>query len=201
MNVVARIPLPPRVYRRVLKTKRRWDPYREGSLRYMGYANEVGEALEKYLPDWGLPASYCVAASYVLFDTLDKGQRAYETTPKEERFEETFRVSLETFTWQMLASVFWPGGVIRLTVNTINFLMPNDNEYLSTVLGILLIPIIVRPIDETVDKVVENCLSKLLRGKVRTTEDVEMLFWSATSSFSVPPVLFAIASVLKKLKT
>ncbi len=49
------------------------DPYRETSLRYMGYANELGEAFTSYLPEWGLPASYCVAASYVMFDTIDKG--------------------------------------------------------------------------------------------------------------------------------
>ena len=61
----------------------------------MGYANEVGEALENYLPDWGLPASYCVAATYVMFDTLDKGQKAFDAAPKEERFEESLKASKE----------------------------------------------------------------------------------------------------------
>ena len=51
------------------------DPYRETSLRYMGYANELGEAFTSYLPDWGLPASYCVAAAYVMFDTIGPPQR------------------------------------------------------------------------------------------------------------------------------
>ena len=39
------------------------DPYRDTSLRYMGYANEVGEAFTAFIPEWGVPASYCVAAS------------------------------------------------------------------------------------------------------------------------------------------
>lgn len=195
MNAFARLPVPPRVYRRVLRTKRRFDPYRETSIRYMGYANEVGEALENYLPDWGLPASYCVAATYVMFDTLDKGQKAFDTAPREERFEESLKASTETFIWQILASLFWPGGVIRLTVNIIDLLIPGDDEYISTVLGILLIPVIVRPIDEFVDDIMEDSVSKVLRG------DMTLALWNMMGSVSVPPILYIFAALIKKLKT
>jgi len=195
MNIVARLPVPPRMYRRVLRTKRRFDPYRETSIRYMGYANEVGEALEDYLPEWGLPASYCVAATYVMFDTLDKGQKAFDAAPKDERLEETLKASTETFIWQILASLFWPGGVIRLTVNIIDYLTPGENEYLSTVLGILLIPVIVRPIDEFVDGIMEDSISKVLRG------DVTMAMWNMMGSVSVPPILYIFGTLIKKLKT
>src|SRR6056300_1919746 len=195
MNAVARLPVPPRVYRRVLRTKRRFDPYRETSIRYMGYANEVGEALENYLPEWGLPASYCVAATYVMFDTLDKGQKAFDTAPRDERLEESLKASTETFIWQLLASLFWPGGVIRLTVNVIDFMIPGDNENISTALGILLIPVIVRPIDEFVDEIVEDSVSKVLRG------DMTMALWNMMGSVSVPPILYIFATLIKKLKT
>ena len=192
MQAVARLPVPPRVYRRVLRTRRRFDPYRETSIRYMGYANEVGEALEDYLPTWGLPASYCVAATYVLFDTLDKGQKAFDTSPRDVRFEEGIRASSETLVWQLLASVFWPGGVIKLTVNTIDFLVPIDNEYLPTVVAILLIPMIVRPIDELVDKIMEESVSKVLRG------EMAMALWNIVS---VPQFLYIFASIIKRFKT
>jgi fission process protein 1 len=195
MNVVSRLRVPPRLYRRVLRTKRRFDPYRETSIRYMGYANEVGEALENYLPEWGLPASYCVAATYVIFDTLDKGQKAFDAASRDERLEESLKASTETFIWQVLASLFWPGGVIRLMVNVIDLMIPGDNEYISTALGILLIPVIVRPIDEFVDEIMEDTVSKVLRG------DVTMALWNMMGSVSVPPILYIFAALIKKLKT
>lgn len=195
MNVVSRLRVPPRVYRRVLRTRRRFDPYRETSIRYMGYANEVGEALENYLPDWGIPASYCVAATYVIFDTLDKGQRAYDSTPRGERFEETMRASTETLVWQLLASIIWPGGVIKLAVNVIDFFIPIDNDFLPTFIGILLIPVIIRPIDVFVDQLMEDTISKVIRGDMTTA------LWNMMTSVSVPPVLYIIGSIIKKIKT
>ena len=195
MNVVSRLRVPPKVYRRVLRTRRRFDPYRETSIRYMGYANEVGEALENYLPDWGIPASYCVAATYVIFDTLDKGQRAYDSTPRGERFEETMRASTETLVWQLLASIIWPGGVIKLAVNVIDFFIPIDNDFLPTFIGILLIPVIIRPIDVFVDQLMEDTISKVIRGDMTTA------LWNMMTSVSVPPVLYIIGSIIKKIKT
>jgi len=195
MNVVSRLRVPPRVYRRVLRTRRRFDPYRETSIRYMGYANEVGEALEDYLPEWGLPASYCVAATYVIFDTLDKGQRAYDSTPREDRFEETLRASTETLVWQLLASIIWPGGVIKLFVNVIDLIIPYDDTILPTFIGILLIPVIIRPIDVFVDLLMEDTISRVIRGY--TT----IALWNMMTSVSIPPVLYIIGSVIKKIKT
>jgi len=195
MNVVSRLRVPPKVYRRVLRTRRRFDPYRETSIRYMGYANEVGEALEDYLPDWGLPASYCVAATYVIFDTLDKGQRAYDSTHREDRFEETLRASTETLVWQLLASIIWPGGVIKLFVNVIDLIIPYDDTILPTFIGILLIPVIIRPIDVFVDLLMEDTISRVIRG------DTTIALWNMMTSVSIPPVLYIIGSVIKKIKT
>lgn len=41
-----------------------FDPLRDGPLRYMGYANELGEAFAAWLPAFGVPASYCIALGY-----------------------------------------------------------------------------------------------------------------------------------------
>jgi hypothetical protein len=196
MNIVARLPLPPRVYRRVLKTRKRLDPYRETSLRYIGYANEIGEALENYLPDWGLPASYCVTGSYVLFDTLDKSQQTYETSD-EKKLEETLFITTETLCWHLFASYYWPGGVIGFVVNTIKFLSGTDNNSIPTVMSILMIPYIIRPIDEIVDKLVENIISKLIRGKSVSLDDVNILLMNVY----VPPVLLTLITIIKKFKT
>jgi fission process protein 1 len=182
------------------------DPYRETSLRYMGYANELGEAFTTYLPDWGLPASYCVAASYVMFDTIDKGQKAFDAAEEEDKIIDTLRISTETLTWQMLASVFWPGSIIRVIVNASATMISNshlDDElhFLPTLIGLAAIPAIVKPIDTTVDKLMENSISKVINGEIKTPEDASAAFMTTVGSFSVPPIMFFIAAAIKKLKT
>src|SRR5210317_268612 len=182
------------------------DPYRETSLRYMGYANELGEAFTSYLPEWGLPASYCVAASYVMFDTIDKGQKAFDAAEEEDKLTDTLRISAETLTWQMLASVFWPGSIIRVIVNASATMISNrhlDNElhFLPTLIGLMAIPAIVKPIDTTVDKLMENSISKVINGEIKTPEDASSAFMTTVGSFSVPPIMFFIAAAIKKLKT
>jgi len=182
------------------------DPYRETSLRYMGYANELGEAFTTYLPEWGLPASYCVAASYVMFDTIDKGQKAYDAADEGEKFQDTLRISAETLTWQMLASVFWPGSIIRVIVNASATMISNRHlddqlHFLPTLIGLMAIPVIVKPIDTTVDKLMENSVSKVINGEIKTPEDASAAFMTTIGSFSVPPIMFFIAAAIKKLKT
>ena len=178
------------------------DPYRETSLRYMGYANELGEAFTSYLPEWGLPASYCVAASYVMFDTIDKGQKAFDAAEEEDKIIDTLRISTETLTWQMLASVFWPGSIIRVIVNlSANIVSNDDLHFVPTIVGLLAIPLIVKPIDTTVDKLMENSISKVINGEIKTPEDASAAFMTMAGSFSVPPIMFFIAAAIKKLKT
>jgi fission process protein 1 len=173
------------------------DPYRETSLRYMGYANELGEAFTSYLPDWGLPASYCVAASYVMFDTIDKGQKAYDAAEEEDKVIDTLRISTETMTWQMLASVFWPGSIIRVIVNMADHMAGNDHQFLPTLVGLAAIPLIIKPIDTTVDKLMETSISKVIHGEIKTPEDASSAFMTTMGSVSVPPAMYLLADVVK----
>jgi len=173
------------------------DPYRETSLRYMGYANELGEAFTSYLPDWGLPASYCVAASYVMFDTIDKGQKAYDAAEEEDKVIDTLRISTETMTWQMLASVFWPGSIIRVIVNMAAHMAGNDHQFLPTLVGLAAIPLIIKPIDTTVDKLMETSISKVIHGEIKTPEDASSAFMTTMGSVSVPPAMYLLADVVK----
>jgi len=173
------------------------DPYRETSLRYMGYANELGEAFTSYLPEWGLPASYCVAASYVMFDTIDKGQKAFDAAEEEDKIVDTLRISTETLTWQMLASVFWPGSIIRVIVNMAAHMAGNDHQFLPTLVGLAAIPLIIKPIDTTVDKLMETSISKVINGEIKTPEDASTAFATTMGSVSVPPVMYLLADFIK----
>ena len=46
------------------------DIYRDTPLRYMGYANEVGESFVAFLPVWGVPATYGVAGTYARLESM-----------------------------------------------------------------------------------------------------------------------------------
>ena len=182
------------------------DPYRDTSLRYMGYANEVGEAFTAFIPEWGVPASYCVAASYVMFDTIDKGQKAYETADEENKIQDALKVSTETMVWQMLASVFWPGSIIRVIVNMSDHMLAQkltgNDQYahvLATLFGLMAIPMIIKPIDTTVDKVMETSISKVIHGEIKTPEDASVAFMTTAGSLSVPPIMYSLASYIKKV--
>jgi fission process protein 1 len=201
------ITLPTAAYRPSIKHSKRFkiystayknvDPYRETSLRYMGYANELGEAFTSYLPEWGLPASYCIAASYVMFDTIDKGQKAFDAAEEEDKLIDTLRISTETLTWQMLASVFWPGSIIRVIVNMAAHMAGDDHQFIPTLVGLAAIPLIIKPIDTTVDKLMESSISKVINGEIRTQEDASTAFTTTMGSVSVPPFMYLLADVVK----
>mmetsp|Transcript_103173 Transcript_103173/g.199922 ORF Transcript_103173/g.199922 Transcript_103173/m.199922 type:complete len:484 (-) Transcript_103173:95-1546(-) len=52
-----------------------FDIWRDSLLRYLGYSNELGEALRPVFPA-AYFASYCAAFAYVFADSVDKGGRA-----------------------------------------------------------------------------------------------------------------------------
>lgn len=166
------------------------DIYRDTPLRFLGYANECGEAFAAWLPAGGVPASYAVAIAYVLADTLDKTRKAWARTEREEctieealekecqgevpaalRLVHTGSSMVDTLLWQLLASVFWPGSFIHLTVaatragiEAASASAPQVHDALAasasagvdvekvlpTLAGLAAIPFIVHPIDSTV---------------------------------------------------
>ena len=155
------------------------DIWRDTPLRYLGYANECGEAFRAFLPGWGVPASYAVAIGYVLADTADKAVKEWEKPAQCSSGVRGARVvasAADALFWQLLASVFWPGSVIHLvvaaTTKTLEVLPGADSAAAAiaaalpvdaagpavlasvpTALGLVTIPFIVEPIDETVHKV------------------------------------------------
>ncbi|GAB4814438.1 hypothetical protein N2152v2_001484 [Parachlorella kessleri] len=118
--------------------KTEYDPLRDGPLRYLGYANELGEAFAAWLFQGGVPLSYAVAISYVLFDTWDK----YNKTRADAQQKLTARqdmpasvdkaklisaIALErgvdTVVWQLIASVAAPGYTIHTIVAIVRELL------------------------------------------------------------------------------
>lgn len=150
------------------------DIWRDTPLRYLGYANEIGEGFRPIVPQLVIP-SYAVAVAYVLADTGTKYSTADERRKRAE--EESGNgpaaaapspaaVAIDTVTWQMLASVAIPGLMINRTVwfakqgvdlaprlpkaLPLRALLcnPTVKRWLPTAVGLAVIPLIVEPIDK-----------------------------------------------------
>lgn len=114
--------------------KTEYDPLRDGPLRYLGYANELGEAFAAWLFPGGVPLSYAVAIGYVLFDTADKYSKTYKDAqaklrarplPAEVNIDKlVWTIGLErgvdTLVWQLIASVAAPGYTIHTVVSIVS---------------------------------------------------------------------------------
>lgn len=104
------------------------DIWRDTPVRYLGYANECGEALRALLPPAGVPASYALAIGYVLADTMDKAFKEWELSGRCEtgpsgamRAMRVATTAFDALSWQLLASVFVPGSVIHFTYSVMTF--------------------------------------------------------------------------------
>ncbi|KAF4666698.1 Mitochondrial fission process protein 1 [Perkinsus olseni] len=131
------------------------DLYRDTPVRLLGYANELGESFKYLISRPAYLTTYGVAIAYVLADTFDKTKRA-------ERRQQ-WKVALDTLGWQMLASVAIPGLVINRVVWTTRRVMQErqlTNKLLPTYLGLACIPLIVTPIDRTIDWLFDNTIRK-----------------------------------------
>lgn len=126
------------------------DIYRDSLLRYCGYANEVGEAFRPLVPVEVVYFSYVIAITYILADSVDKGKKGSE-------FAGVVGGTLgaiDTFCWQMLASVLFPSFIINRAVLLLISLQaegslppPFDISFLPTAVGLLLIPAVILPLD------------------------------------------------------
>lgn len=130
--------------------KTEYDPLRDGPLRYLGYANELGEAFAAWLFAGGVPLSYAIAIGYVCFDTVDKyrktladarlklGTRAMPDSVDLEKLISTigFERGLDTLVWQLIASVATPGYTIHTVVALATWAL-NKAEESAQVLGAL----------------------------------------------------------------
>uniref|UniRef100_A0A452HT70 Mitochondrial fission process protein 1 n=1 Tax=Gopherus agassizii TaxID=38772 RepID=A0A452HT70_9SAUR len=139
------------------------DLYRDTWVRYLGYANEVGESFRAIVPISLVWASYGVATTYVMADAIDKGKKA--------GMPELTQVAVavvDTFVWQALASVAIPGFTInRICAASLYFLGTMTHwplpirKWMTTAIGLSAIPVIIKPIDRSVDFLMDSSLRKL----------------------------------------
>ncbi|XP_035680662.1 mitochondrial fission process protein 1-like [Branchiostoma floridae] len=151
--------------------KKEVDIYRDTLLRYLGYANEVGESFRALVPVSVVWGSYAVATAYCTADAVDKGRKMAKN-PKVEPAEKTKKVTqavVDTFVWQGLASVAIPGFTInRICALSLYLLRKSTNlplpvrKWATTAVGLSAIPVIIHPIDRSVDYLLDSTLRKWL---------------------------------------
>ncbi|XP_017769197.1 PREDICTED: mitochondrial fission process protein 1 [Nicrophorus vespilloides] len=141
------------------------DLYRDTPVRYLGYANEVGEAFRKIIGGKWVAATYGVATLYVLADTYDKSSKCHDGGAATKKVVYT---AADTLLWQMLASVAIPGLTINRVCAASAYLLKNNKnlgkmpkKWAVTAIGLATIPIIIKPIDHMVDTVLDNTFRKL----------------------------------------
>lgn len=135
------------------------DIYRDTPVRLLGYANEVGEAFRALVHVNWVRASYGVASIYVLADTRDKAVKMWKK-PADQldpdlKKKEVAAAAFDTLLWQALASVIIPGFTINrvCAASLIGLarvapkLSSNTRKWMTTGLGLGVIPFIVHPID------------------------------------------------------
>nr|XP_003226850.1 PREDICTED: mitochondrial fission process protein 1 [Anolis carolinensis] len=148
------------------------DLYRDTWLRYLGYANEVGESFRAIVPVSLVWASYGVATAYVTADAVDKGKKAAALQAQQGGgvAKGATLAVVDTFIWQALASVIIPGFTINRICAASLYLLASRTrwplpvrKWATTALGLSAIPFIIKPIDRSVDFLMDSSLRKLYK--------------------------------------
>ncbi|XP_042297610.1 mitochondrial fission process protein 1 isoform X2 [Sceloporus undulatus] len=137
-----------------------------------GYTNEVGESFRAVVPVSVVWASYGIATAYVTADAVDKGKKAATAAEEEGRARRATVAVADTFVWQALASVAIPGFTINRICAASLYLLGRmthwplaARKWATTALGLSAIPFIIKPIDRSVDFLMDSSLRKLYKAK------------------------------------
>ncbi|KAM3937529.1 mitochondrial fission process protein 1 [Leptodactylus fuscus] len=155
------------------------DLYRDTWVRYLGYANEVGESFRALIPKTLVWATYGVATAYVTADAVDKGRKAAQkNTDGPDRAADVTVAVVDTFVWQALASVAIPGFTINRICAASLYLMGRVTcwplpvrKWATTAVGLSAIPFIIKPIDRSVDFLLDSSLRKLYNTHDRNPDE------------------------------
>jgi len=156
------------------------DIYRDTLLRYAGYANEVGEAFAPLVPAVVVPASYGVAITYVIADTVDKFRKSLSGGLYKQGSITTCALieGVDALVWQLAASVALPGytihQVVAIAVTLLSAAGLTDTggpiDALPTVIGLVTIPFIVKPLDELAEVGMDVTFRKVFKPYLETCE-------------------------------
>ena len=140
---------------KTIQSEDRSDIFRDTPIRYLGYANEVGESFRNVVHRNVVRFSYVISGSYVIADAVSKAQQPDAPV---------LRTFADVAIWQGLASVMIPGFVINRICWGANRSIKHHKykSIIVTTSGLLAIPLIIKPIDHTVD----TFMDKFMRPKV-----------------------------------
>jgi len=153
-----------------------YNIFRDSLLRYCGYANEIGESFRYQYPKLVVP-TYAVAFGYCLADAASTGYSSYQksqNSPGDDQTQDLKQAAtgaFDTLLWQSLASVMIPGATINLIVKAARFAVPRSPvalpvavaTWLPTAAGLGSIPLIIHPIDGSVDYLLDNTTRTLYK--------------------------------------
>jgi fission process protein 1 len=149
-------------------SKQDYNVFRDTPVRYLGYANEVGESFRYQFPKFVAP-SYVVAFGYCLMDATSNGYSTWNShdPTKTERSREVSAALAtgDTLLWQTFASVLIPGMCInmivkasRLAVSSATSLPTVVAAWAPTAIGLGSVPLIIQPIDHAVDYLMDSTI-------------------------------------------
>lgn len=139
------------------------DIFRDTPLRFLGYANELGESFRSVVNVRWVWLSYGIASAYVIADagskTLSIRKRTYAS--EKEKNVRALKEGLDVLTWQSLASVIIPGFTINRICAATKYIflrtpVKKHAKWITVGVGLSSIPFIIKPIDEFVDYAMDN---------------------------------------------
>ena len=139
------------------------DYFRDSALRYLGYTNEVGEAFRPLVHPRYVTATYGVAFNYVLADAF------FQSAKKSNADQHSGLVFVDSLLWQSLASVAIPGVTINLITKASSKMMvaatqnKTVRKFAPTVIGLSAIPLIIKPIDEFTDVLMDSTFRAMFK--------------------------------------
>ena len=149
-----------------------YNIFRESPLRYLGYANEVGESFRYQFPFLVAP-SYVVAFSYCILDSATIGYKTWThydaNLTSRSREVQTSIATCDAMMWQTLASVLIPGFTINMLVKASRYVVSRTvtqpgftATWLPIAVGLASISFIVKPIDHAVDAAMDVTIRQWL---------------------------------------
>ena len=161
-----------------------YNVFRDSAIRYLGYANEVGESFRYQFPKFVTP-SYVVSFGYCLADAATSGHAAYDKASTEgssTAVVDSAVSTIDTLIWQSLASVAVPGATINGIVKASRFAVQKSplvlpallSTWIPTAVGLGSIPLIIHPIDQAVDYVMDSTFRTIDWNSV-VTGDVNLV--------------------------
>jgi len=148
------------------------DIFRDTPLRYLGYANELGESFRSVVNVKWVVLSYGVASSYVLADTISKSNKVRKELEKQPgQIKRTLATAADVLLWQSFASVIIPGFVINRICAGTAFLLKRTPmkktpaKWATVLAGLASIPLIIHPIDHSVTYAMDNTIRRLIHPK------------------------------------